>query len=106
MALIKKPPNLGLMRQLGGRSIVIEKSIKAKDSPWDAVLMGSVVSTVDTNVRYFFNCTVILFCITIFFNILFYCFYLKITLSSFKYSRKPLVTSLRVFVFYDLLVDN
>ena len=25
--------------------------IKAKDSPWDAVLMGSVASTVDANIR-------------------------------------------------------
>lgn len=27
--------------------------IKAKDSPWDAVLTGSVVSTVNTNVQLF-----------------------------------------------------
>lgn len=26
-------------------------AIKAKDSPWDAVLMGSVASTVNTNIR-------------------------------------------------------
>jgi hypothetical protein len=31
------------------------KVYKAKDSPWDAVLMGSVASTVGTNVCKFFQ---------------------------------------------------
>ena len=30
---------------------VLGTPIKAKDSPWDAVLMGSVASTVDTKIR-------------------------------------------------------
>lgn len=30
--------------------------IKAKDTPWDAVLTGSVVCTVDTKVQSFFSC--------------------------------------------------
>ncbi len=34
--------------------------IKAKDSPWDAVLMGSVASTVDANIRKFKNSVTVL----------------------------------------------
>lgn len=30
--------------------VLVGKSIKAKDSPWDAVQMGSVVSTVITKI--------------------------------------------------------
>lgn len=33
-----------------GQSLLNLLGIKAKDSPWDAVLMGSVVSTVASNV--------------------------------------------------------
>lgn len=33
--------------------IVLAYSFKAKDSPWDAVLMGSVASTVNTNLQHF-----------------------------------------------------
>lgn len=34
----------------GGKWLLNLIGIKAKDPPWDAVLMGSVVSTVATNV--------------------------------------------------------
>ena len=35
-----------------GRCIIFEKYIIAKDSPWDAVLTGSVVSTVGARVQH------------------------------------------------------
>ena len=41
-----------------GELIVNVNSFKAKDPPWDAVLMGSVASTVDAKIKQkFIYCT-------------------------------------------------
>lgn len=40
-----------------GRCIIFEKYIKAKDSPWDADLTGSVVSTVGAKLLQMCNIT-------------------------------------------------
>ncbi|WP_157280406.1 hypothetical protein [Pedobacter borealis] len=58
MAIIlqkEKPSKNALINILEGLLSVIEKSTKAKDPPWDAVLMGSVASTVSANLVSFFG---------------------------------------------------
>lgn len=51
----KKPPKCASLSGIGG--VFLKIVIKAKDSPWDAVLMGSVASTVDTKITPFCGIT-------------------------------------------------